>query len=168
MQHKKRIGIFFIVLIFFATFFSYGQIHDFILGQQKIDRYVYPSDSSECLVASQKKAKCVIPEEILSDMTVEELVWAVIDYPFLFELGLSSEFGGGSEWIEANSNAFAELTKCRRPENRIIRVLKDALEKEDTDQSRAHMACELFYISDGKYFNFSRRQLKFLKASISS
>ncbi len=40
-----------------------------------------------------KKAKCKIPEEILSEMNVEELVWAVIGYPFLDEAGLSRPGG---------------------------------------------------------------------------
>ena len=73
-MERKRISIFFIALVFLIGLFSYGQLRDFLLGQRKIDRYVYPTDFSDCLVASQKKAKCAIPEEILSSMTVEELV----------------------------------------------------------------------------------------------
>ncbi len=161
--NNKRISIFFIALLFLIGLFSYRQLHDFLLGQREIDRYVYPTDFSDCLVVSQKKAKCAIPEEILSSMTVEELVWAVIDYPFLSEVGLSSQLDGGSEWIVASSDAFAKLIECRHPENRIIRVLKDALEREDTDEFQINAACQLFYVSRGKYFDFSRKQLKFLE-----
>lgn len=162
-MERKRISMFFIVLVLLVGLFSYRQLHDFSLSQQKVNRYVYPTDFSDCPTVSQKKAKCRIPEEILSEMTVEELVWAVIDYPFLFDVRLSSQLDGGSEWIAASSNAFVKLTECRNPENKIIHVLKDALEKEDTDEFRIHTACHLFYVSRGKYFNFSKKQLEFLK-----
>lgn len=162
MGHKKRISIFLIAAIVLVSFYSYGQVRDFLLGQRPVERYVYPTDFSDCLVVSQKKAKCAIPEGVLYDMTVEELVWAVIDYPFLFEVGLSSQRDGGSEWIAKESDVFAELTKCRHPENRIIQVLKNALEQEDVDLIQVHMACQLFYSSRGKYFDFSRGQIQFL------
>lgn len=54
-MERKRISIFFIALVFLIGLFSYGQLCDFLLGQRKIDRYVYPTDFSDCLVASQKR-----------------------------------------------------------------------------------------------------------------
>lgn len=167
MENKRRVSKFLVVIIsifiFFAGHFAYGRLRDFVQTDREIERYVYPTDFSDCLVALQRKAKCRIPEEILSGMSVEELVWAVIDYPFLFEVGLSSQWEGGSEWIAADSDAFAKLIECKNAENRIVKVLKDAWESEDTDQSKVYGACHLFYISRGKYFDFSWGQLRFLE-----
>ncbi len=164
MKNKKRIRIIFLAFVLFAGAFAFVQWRN---AQQKgeIERYVYPTDFSDCLAITRKQ-KCRIPEEILSEMSVEELVWAVIDYPFLYEVLCSSRFPGGiSEWAAGISDAFKKLTECRNPENKIIKVLKQAYEEECEDRSKVSLARLVFCDGQGQYFNFSKKQLKFLKGN---
>ena len=164
MKNKKRIRIIFLAFVLFAGAFAFVQWRN---AQQKgeIERYVYPTDFSDCLAITRKQ-KCRIPEEILSEMSVEELVWAVIDYPFLYEVLCSSRFPGGiSEWAARISDAFKKLTECRNPENKIIKVLKQAYEEECEDRSKVSLARLVFYDGQRQYFDFSKKQLKFLKGN---
>ena len=164
MKNKKRIRIIFLAFVLFAGAFAFVQWRN---AQQKgeIERYVYPTDFSDCLAITRKQ-KCRIPEEILSEMSVEELVWAVIDYPFLYEVLCSSRFPGGiSEWAAGISDAFKKLTECRNPENKIIKVLKQAYEEECEDRSKVSLARLVFYDGQRQYFDFSKKQLKFLKGN---
>ena len=165
MKNKKRIRIIFLAFVLFAGAFAFVQWRN---AQQEgeIERYVYPTDFNDCWGVIQKKAKCRIPEEILSEMSVEELVWAVIDYPFLFESLCSPRLPGGiSEWAAGISDAFKKLTECRNPENKIIKVLKQAYEEECEDRSKVSLARLVFYDGQRQYFDFSKKQLKFLKGN---
>lgn len=164
MKDKKKFCIIFLAFMLFAGVFAFVQWRN---AQQEgeIERYVYPTDFSDCLAITRKQ-KCRIPEEILSEMSVEELVWAVIDYPFLYEVLCSSRFPGGiSEWAAGISDAFKKLTECRNPENKIIKVLKQAYEEECEDRSKVSLARLVFCDGQGQYFNFSKKQLKFLKGN---
>lgn len=164
MKNKKRIRIIFLAFMLFTGAFAFVQWRN---SQQEgeIERYIYPTNFSDCLAITRKE-KCRIPEEILSEMSVEELVWAVIDYPFLYEVLCSSRTPyGDSEWASRISDAFAKLTECRNPENKIIKVLKEALEEEDVDTSQIILVRNIFYDSQGRYFDFSKKQLKFLKGN---
>lgn len=161
----KKIIISFFAVILIAGVFAYSKLGNSVQEETELNRFVYPTEfeSGIFVTPAQKKAQCRIPEEILSDMTVEELVWAVIDYPFLWEEGLSSMGpGGGSQWINGISDAFRKLTECDDPEDKIIKVLKDAWERKDPSLFQVYEACRVFYDSQGVYFDFSKKQLKFL------
>lgn len=132
-------------------------------GEDAFQRFLYPTDFSDCFTVAEKKDKCKIPEEILSGMTEKELVWAVIDYPFLWEVGCSSQQPGGfSAWLAADSDAFAKLARYDSPEDKIMKVLKAARETEGEDASNINLACQIFCDGQGSYFDFSKKQLEFL------
>ena len=158
----KKVIVAALAISLLTSFFVYERLGGF-RQEGELERYVYPSDFSDCWSVEQRQKKCRIPEEVLSEMTVEELVWAVIDYPFLYIVGLSSYWpSGGSVSLTKSSDAFAKLTECRNPENKIIKVLKEASEAEDVDASQICLAVYAFYGGQDIYFNFSKKQLKFL------
>lgn len=161
-RSMKKVIMAFPAIVLLVVFFVCIRSGSF-KQEDEPERFAYPSDFSDCLVAEQKKAKCRIPEEILSEMTVEELVWAVIDYPFLFDVGLSSYSPGGSGALLATeSDAFARLIECDASEDKIIKILKAAQETEGAEASRISAARFVFYDSQGIYFDFNKEQLKFL------
>ncbi|MDE7210537.1 MAG: hypothetical protein K2O03_03720 [Lachnospiraceae bacterium] len=174
MKNSKKIIIVSLVFVLVAAIFAYGKWQGGA-GEEddvEVNRYAYPTDFSDCLFPEQKKAKGKVPEEILSEMNVEELVWAVIDYPFLFEAGLSSyrdpesKSWADCEWIAKGSNAFKKLTECKKPEDKIIKVLKTAEEESSNEEEKddAYFARWVFYDAHGKYFSFNKKQLDFLSA----
>ncbi|MDE7298875.1 MAG: hypothetical protein K2N94_08605 [Lachnospiraceae bacterium] len=161
----KKVIIASLAFAILASLFVYTRLGDFWQEEGELERYVYPSDFSDCWSVEQRRKKCRIPEEVLSEMTVEELVWAVIDYPFLFEVLVSSQNTGWSALLPDKSNAFAKLIECRRPEGKIIKVLKEAWEAEDADISQVYLARQIFYDSQERYFDFSKKQLEYLSAN---
>ena len=84
-----------------------------------------------------KKAKCKIPEEILSEMNVKELVWAVIGYPFWMRQAYRDPEGKSwldCEWIARCSDAFKKIAECKKTEDKIIKVLKTAEEATNVEE----------------------------------
>lgn len=170
MKNRKKIIFVSLAFVLAAAFFSYGKWQSKAEDDVEVNRYVYPADWNDGLFVELKKAKCRIPEEILSEMNVEELVWAVIDYPFLGEAGLSNYRDPENkswldcEWIVRCSDAFKKLTECKKPEDKIIKVLKKAEEEATNIEEKddVYMARWAFYAAHGKYFSFNQEQLDFL------
>lgn len=133
------------------------------------EHYEYPEELTGMSVA-QKIEQCRIPEEILAEMTVEQLVWAVIDFPFLVVAGTgaTSDWKGGLDALKKESDAFVSLTERDAPEEEIISALKAAWETDAENESdpdilvRVELAQEVFYHSQGEYFSFDKEELEFL------
>lgn len=172
MKKRKRVILVSFSIALLAALFAYEKWQGKAEDDVEVNRYVYPVDWNDGLFVELKKAKCKIPEEILSEMNVEELVWAVIDYPFLDEAGLSNYRDPDSkswldcEWIARCSDAFKKLTECKKPEDKIIKVLKTAAAEATNVEEKddVYMARWVFYDAHGKYFSFNQEQLDFLSA----
>ena len=170
MKNRKKIILVSFSIALLAAFFVYEKWQSEAEDDVEVSRYVYPVDWNDGLFVELKKAKCKIPEEILDGMNVEELVWAVIDYPFLSEAGLSNyrdpkrKSWLDCEWTARTSDAFKKLTECKNSEEKIIKVLKTATEeaKNDEEKDDVYTARWIFYDAHGKYFSFNQEQLDFL------
>lgn len=134
-----------------------------------VEHYEYPSELTG-MSTTQKIEQCRIPEEILSEMTVEQLVWAVIDFPFLVVAGTgaTSDWKWGLEELKKESDAFARLTEIDAPEKAIISTLKAAWETDTENEGDSdilvwvELAQEVFYHSQGEYFSFDEEEMSFL------
>lgn len=75
------------------------------------DYWKYPieSDSWNAMDAEARIDACRIPEEILTIMTAEQLVQAVLDFPYNIDVSVSSSIETGLERLENQSDAYKEL-----------------------------------------------------------
>lgn len=76
--------------------------------------YIYPITPNDAEwkgfeSIEEKIAACKIPEEILKSMTEEQLIRAVLDYPFIYEVFAYPTIEAGVVSLEKISDAYAEL-----------------------------------------------------------
>ena len=110
-----------IAITFFSLFvfvvssvpISYGD-NDISEELTRDKRYIYPItyDSPEWQDfdgVNEKLQACRIPEELLKEMSVEQLVDAVIDFPLLVNVVLYNSSEEGLEALSLQSDAYREL-----------------------------------------------------------
>lgn len=74
--------------------------------------YAITPDDSEWSELGSVEAKieaCRIPEEILKSMTAEQLLQAVLDFPFIYDIFAYDSLADGVEQLAEISDAYAEL-----------------------------------------------------------
>lgn len=167
MKHKSNIFLTaLLILSIFSGFFACGRQENQETSEKKDENetvcFVYPSEFGDWLTLEQKIEQCRIPEDVLNKMTVEELVWAVIDFPFLVNAALT-DWPQGLDVLAEESDAFARLAGCEKPEEEIISALQDAEETESGEKLVwVSFAKDVFYHGQEKYFDFSEEQLGYL------
>lgn len=67
---------------------------------------------------------CAIDEEILRNLTDEELVQAILDYPFIIDLWLVDDYRIGVQSVCKNSDAFRELLSRDNAKDILMNWLK--------------------------------------------
>lgn len=94
-------------------------------------KYVYPitpNDSAwEKLQTVENKINaCRIPQNILDKMTEDQLVQAVLDFPFIYDIFVYSTLEKGVENLEKISDAYRELLKRENAKDSLMgRVYKE-------------------------------------------
>ena len=79
-----------------------------------LDEYwVYPNYSSpaewEKLTVEERRAACRIPKRIRKNMSDEQLIQAVVDYPYIIDVYCYTYIKTGVEAVEMGSDAYVEL-----------------------------------------------------------
>ena len=98
--------------------------------------YVYPltpkdPEWKEIEDYLDKVKACKIPQAILENLSDEQLVQAIIDYPLIYDVFFFSDVNKGVEHLAKTCDAFAELLKRERAKD----VLFDAIISRVTDES---------------------------------
>lgn len=132
MKVKSRVKSRFIVGIFIAILgggsIAYGAEIDKTILDKKIfnvsDFYEYPltPEDSEWLqlTVEERVEACRISESKLKKMSDEQLIQAIIDFPFLYDVFLYSNEDDGVKAIEKISDAYAELISRDSAKNSLI------------------------------------------------
>lgn len=107
MKIKRLVSIFLsIILILSITSFSFAT-------NSNTDKFVYPiqpgSEKWENLNHGERILALQIPENILKNMSTEELVEAVLDYPCFIDFMFYNTYQEGFEVLKQNFNGIREL-----------------------------------------------------------
>lgn len=124
--------------------------------------YQYPID--DYMKESQLLEVCRISEDILKKMSDEQLAQAVIDFPLLPVVELSSSGEYGVEWLKNNSDAYRELLQREDAKDALIEKIKELEDNPNYD-----MLVEILrdVVVNEKIFNdtFTEEEKEYLKIS---
>lgn len=101
--------------------------------------YIYPSfdtpEWKQYTTAEERIAACRIPKEILEEMTEEQLVQAVYDFPFLVNIFVYSALKDGVRNIERNSDAYAELLKRKGAKDALLQKITEVFSEQQEERN---------------------------------
>ncbi|WP_432406488.1 hypothetical protein [Wukongibacter sp. M2B1] len=78
---------------------------------------------------------CRISQDILDEMTTDELIKAVLDFPLIINLYLYNSYEDGLEALEEESDAFKELLKRSDANEKLSNILKIKKTKSNTNEN---------------------------------
>lgn len=139
---KKVLLILLSVCFLFLT--NYGVLGEVIIEsdeeiiQYSVEEYIYPitPDDEEWNLlgsTSHKIEACRIPSDILSKMTNEALVKAVLEFPFITDVYAYSNEVEGVISIEEKCDAYAELLRRENAKDFLIEYAKNRTEEMKLD-----------------------------------
>ena len=146
--------------------------------------YPYPSEFDDTLSVEQKISQCKIPDEEISEMTKEQLLWAVIDFPFLEQINNFPTWEEKISFLMENCDAFKKCALDVSADD-IVNLLKKAETLENTSKnseqnihnsinigkqvgkmqdifSKIKLIKDILLHCQGTYFDFNQLQLNFL------
>ena len=131
MKNSKRRVVKFILVIFiiiFVNVFLYGNDEKMFNGY-----YIYPTVNTykgwSDLNTRDKVELCRIPQETLESMSDEQLMQAVLDYPFISEIHMYPTMEYGVEVFESICDAYAELIERECGLETMIEVVNQRVAK---------------------------------------
>lgn len=114
MRIRKKSSIVAIMLVICLGSTAYAS--DLIINENNVrvsDSYLYQLTSEDeewkSLTIQEKIEACRIPKVVLYDMSDEELIQAIIDFPFIHEVYLYDDIETGIKSLESISDAYKEL-----------------------------------------------------------
>ena len=127
---RKRILVF--IMLSCSLLMACGGVK----GATGIGRYEYPitpedSEWKELGSVAEKIEVCRIPKETLEKMTEDELVQAVLDFPFVVDLFVSSTGVPALDVFEDECDAYKELLQRENGKEALMEKLKE-LPKDDS------------------------------------
>ena len=85
----------------------------------------------ELETVESKLAACRIPQDVLLSMTDDELVQAVIDYPFIIDVFLNDDYRVAVDSLISNCDALRELLRRGSAKPSIMRILEQRLQNAE-------------------------------------
>lgn len=114
-------------------------------SQNIVFAYEITPDSPEwkCLSVAQKIAALRIPEDVLENMTEEQLLEAVMDFPFRLEIFYSSRREDGVRGLVKISDAYAELLGREDAKSTVQDALNDRTSQKEMLTAEEEIECEI-------------------------
>lgn len=114
-------------------------------NQNNVFEYEITPDSPEWkrLSVAQKIAALRIPKDVLENMTEEQLLEAVMDFPFRLEIFCYSSREDGVRGLVKISDAYAELLGRENAKSTVQDALNDRTSEKDMLTAGEEIECEI-------------------------
>ena len=125
---RKR--VLFFIMLSCSLLMACGGVKDTGMGKNVSKYYEYPitpedSEWKELGTVAEKIEACRIPIDTLEQMTEEELVQAILDFPFLTDLFVSAVLPPSLDFFGDECDAYKELLERENGKEALMEKLKE-------------------------------------------